>query len=254
MLRKLASENDLEIFAAYGSSKDVPTYASIKIPSARIFIIGRSSRKVSASCTVSPSLSVLFVSFFNQRFRFWVRDTARIWKHCGKRNLRRSLSTRGWCFVNPVFRKCETWPARPECPEIFPPELTTLIVQATFRHVVNSTCQISSFCVVLYFCRNFLDEIIFNAFIHASSSAQVQIFTISSLLQSCVRTSWLTLFKLTNHNAWMCNVIHKVIFQPVNLYKATHVFQTLPQSLKLKLNLIARNCQTPLTRNSYTRK
>ena len=56
MLRKIASENDLEIFAAYGSSKDVPTYASVKIPPAKIFIIGRSSRKVSASCTVSEEI------------------------------------------------------------------------------------------------------------------------------------------------------------------------------------------------------
>ena len=53
MLKTLTTENDLDIIAAYGSSKDIQIYTSINIPASKIYIIGRSNRKLSTSCTVS---------------------------------------------------------------------------------------------------------------------------------------------------------------------------------------------------------
>lgn len=57
MLKKITTDNDLDVIAAYGSSKDVQIYSSINIPATKIFIIGRSNRKLSSSCTVSKNLS-----------------------------------------------------------------------------------------------------------------------------------------------------------------------------------------------------
>ena len=53
MLKKIKSQNELDICAAYGSSKDVTIYSSMGIPPAKIFTVGRSTRKLSTSCTVS---------------------------------------------------------------------------------------------------------------------------------------------------------------------------------------------------------
>lgn len=53
MLKRIKNQNDLDICAAYGSSKDVSIYSSIGIPASKIFSIGRSTRKLSTSCNVS---------------------------------------------------------------------------------------------------------------------------------------------------------------------------------------------------------
>jgi len=70
MLKKLTIDNDLDIIAAYGSSKDIQIYTSINIPASKIYIIGRSNRKLSTSCTVSFKILHFGFFFIVDVFRF----------------------------------------------------------------------------------------------------------------------------------------------------------------------------------------
>ncbi|KAM9801247.1 membrane-associated phosphatidylinositol transfer protein 2 [Neosynchiropus ocellatus] len=49
-LRSLVSEAHMRIFAAYGSTKDIPVYSSAGLPPTHIYIVGRPSKKTQHRC------------------------------------------------------------------------------------------------------------------------------------------------------------------------------------------------------------